>query len=85
MFEILYAKSVLKDLRRISKKNLIKIKQAIEELKQFPNLTQIKRLTNHPIAEYRLRVGDYRVLFDVDWDQKRIYILKIGHRKDVYS
>ncbi len=29
-------------------------------------------------------VGNYRILFDVNWDEKEIYILKIGHRKDVY-
>ncbi len=37
MFKIIYAKSVLKDLRKISKKNLPKIKMEIEELKNFPN------------------------------------------------
>lgn len=84
MFEIFYAKSVAKDLKRISQKNLSQIKQGIEELKNFPNLSQIKHLSNHSIAEYRLRIGNYRVLFDVDWKTKEIYILKIGHRKDVY-
>ena len=44
----------------------------------------IKHLTNHPIADYRLRVGNYRVLFDVDWSKKEIHVLKIGHRRDVY-
>ncbi|RLB37864.1 MAG: hypothetical protein DRH12_13735 [Deltaproteobacteria bacterium] len=35
-------------------------------------------------CRYRLRVGNYRVLFDVDWSKKEIHILKIGHRRDVY-
>jgi len=84
MFKIIYAKSVLKDLRKISKKNLPKIKMGIEELKNFPNISQIKHLKNHPIADYRLRIGNYRVLFDINWDKKEIYILKIGHRREVY-
>ena len=84
MFKIIYAKSVLKDLRKISKKNLPKITMGIEELKNFPNISQIKHLRNHPLADYRLRIGNYRVLFDIDWDEKEIYILKIGHRRDVY-
>ena len=50
----------------------------------FPDLPQIKQLNNHPVAEYRLRIGNYRVLFDVNWEQQEIYILKIGHRRDVY-
>ncbi len=84
MFKLIYAKSVLKDLKRISPDNLLKIKSGIEDLKNFPNLGDIKHLTNHPIADFRLRVGNYRVLFDVNWKKKEIYILKIGHRKDIY-
>jgi mRNA interferase RelE/StbE len=41
-------------------------------------------LKNHPLAEYRLHIGNYRVLFDVSWERQEIYILKIGHRRDVY-
>ena len=84
MFKIIYAKSVLKDLREIFKKNLPKIKMGIEELKNFPDISQIKHLKDHPLADYRLRVGNYRVLFDIGWAKKEIYILKIGHRRDVY-
>ena len=64
MFNIIYARSVLKDLKRISPRNLPKIKSGIEELRDFPNISQIKRLRNHPVAQYRLRIGNYRVLFD---------------------
>ncbi len=84
MFKILYAKSVLKDLQKIASHNLPKIKEKIEDLKNFPNISNIKHLKNHPIADYRLRIGNYRVLFDVNWEEKEIYILKIGHRKKVY-
>jgi len=84
MFKIIYAKSVLKDIRKIAPYNLSKIKIGIEELSGFPNISQIKRLNHHPIADFRLRIGNYRVLFDVDWNSKEIYLLKIGHRRDVY-
>ncbi len=84
MFKIIYPKSILKDLRKIAPYNLPKIKEGIEELKNFPNISQIKHLKNHLLADYRLRVGNYRILFDVDWDKKEIHILKIGHRRDVY-
>ena len=61
-----------------------KIKEGIEDLVDFPNLAQIRDLKNHPIADYRLRIGNYRVLFDVNWKKKEIYIVKVGHRKDIY-
>lgn len=84
MFKVIYAKSVEKDLKKVSTSSLPKIKQGIEELQRFPNISQIRHLTNHPLADYRLRVGNYRILFDVNWEKQEIYILKIGHRKNVY-
>ncbi|MBK3332926.1 type II toxin-antitoxin system RelE/ParE family toxin [Persephonella atlantica] len=73
-FEILYAKSVYKDIKKLDTKTKNKIKNAVEKLRNFPNITNIKSLRSHPLADYRLRVGDYRVLFDVDWENKKIYI-----------
>jgi mRNA interferase RelE/StbE len=84
MFDIQYAKSVTKDLGRIDGRQIGKIKKTIESLKEFPDIPNLKKLTAHPLADYRLRIGDYRVLFDVVWDNKTIYILKIGHRKEIY-
>lgn len=84
MFKICYAKGVAKDLKKISPDQLASIKEGIEELETFPNISQVKRLKNHSIAEYRLRVGNYRVLFDVSWEEREIQILKIGHRRNIY-
>ncbi len=84
MFDIKYAKSVRKDISKIDKKHLEKIKNAIESLPEFPDVSNIKKLSAHPLADYRLRVGEYRVLFDVCRDEKVIFILKIGHRKEIY-
>ncbi len=84
MFDIRYAKSVKKDLNKIDKKHLESIKKSIEVLKKFPDISNIKKLSAHPLADYRLKTGDYRVLFDVCWDEQIIFVLKIGHRKEVY-
>ncbi len=43
----------------------------------------VKQLTDSRIGEYRLRIGDYRVLFDLVG--KEIIILRVQHRKDVYK
>ena len=84
MFDIKYAKSVKKDLFGIDKKNLERLEKAIKLLKKFPDVSNIKKLSAHPIADYRLRVGEYRILFDVCWNERTIFILKIGHRKEIY-
>ncbi len=84
MFEIYYAKSVTKDVRRIDEHTLQKIKKSVERLRNFPAIANIKKLSAHPLADYRLRIGEYRILFDVDWSEKKIFVLKIGQRKDIY-
>ncbi len=84
MFKICYAKGVVKDLKKISPDQLMSIKEGIEDLETFPNISQIKRLKNHPVAEYRMRIGNYRVLFDVSWEEQAIHVLKIGHRRNIY-
>ena len=57
-------KSAIKDLRKIDKKTKERIHEKILKLKDFPDISNIKKLTRFEPA-YRLRVGDYRVLFDV--------------------
>jgi len=58
------------------------IENKILELINFPNLSNIKKLTNFEPA-YRLRIGDYRVLFYVIGDE--IFIDRILHRKEAYE
>jgi mRNA interferase RelE/StbE len=84
MFHVKYAKSVKKDLRGIDRENRQRIRKAIASLEMFPAISNLKKLSAHPLADFRLRVGEYRVLFDVDWDETIIWVLKIGHRRDVY-
>lgn len=46
-------------------------------------LTYASHLTNYAIGQYRFRIGDYRVIFDVE--EEIIIILALGHRKDIYK
>ena len=75
-------KSAIKDLKRISPEYKKKIHLKILSLKNFPEVTNIKKLTNFESA-YRLRIGDYRILFDVVDDC--IEIGRILHRKESYK
>ena len=74
-------KSAIKDLKQISEPYKTKIHNKILELRNFPNLQNIKKLTNFEPA-YRLRIGDYRVLFDVE--NELIIIGRVLHRKESY-
>jgi len=74
-------KSAIKDLKSINEPYKEKLHNKILELKDFPNLPNIKKLTNFEPA-YRLRVADYRVLFDVI--EKIIIIGRVSHRQSSY-
>ena len=37
------------------------------------------------VESYKLRVGDYRVIVDVDWNRKILYVLTLGHRRVIYG
>lgn len=71
----------IKDLKTIDKKQAEKIFDAVEKLEN--NLTgDVKKLTNFT-PEYRLRVGNYRVLFEIE--NENIIIYRVLHRKDAYK
>ena len=56
---------------------------AIEELAENPSLKDIQKLTGTPF--YRMRVGDYRVIYDIIKGKLVILIIDIGHRKKIYK
>jgi mRNA interferase RelE/StbE len=75
-------KSAIKDLRNIDPGERAKIHQKISGLTKFPNIPNVKKLTGFEPA-YRLRVGNFRVLFDVS--ENSIEIGRILHRKESYK
>lgn len=78
--EIPISDKALKDMKSIPKNMVESIMKKIENM--IPDMTgDVKRLTNYT-PEYRLRIGDYRVLFEVEGNIAIIY--RVKHRKDVY-
>ena len=75
-------KSAIKDLKKITPSAKNRIHHRISQLADFPEISNCRKLTNFEPA-YRIRVGDYRILFDVIDD--RIEIGRILHRKESYK
>ena len=73
--------SAYKDLKKLDKSDAIKILQTIKKLEDYPYISNVKKLTNH-YPPFRLRIGDYRVLFDIEED--KIIVSNIKHRKEAY-
>ena len=82
-YTILITKRAKKDIEIL---DTVIRKQLAKKLHYFESLDDIKtaakKLEDSDIGEYRLRVGNYRMIFDLE--KKTIIILRIQHRKDVY-
>ena len=73
--KINFQDSAYKDLKKVDKAQVSKILQTINKLKNYPNVSNVKKLKNH-YPPYRLRVGNYRILFDIENEEIFIsYIL----------
>lgn len=76
----------LKDLSVIDKKTVSRILDKIGRLRQepWPDEAQVTKLTSFQMADFRLRVGEYRVLFDRDLEKKQITLYRVLHRSKAY-
>lgn len=81
MFEIKWDERALNELYKLENQISSRIYKKVEELKNGFQSKDIKRLKGKD--EFRLRVGDYRVIFSLE--KNLITIWKVGHRKNIYK
>ncbi len=81
-YEIVIKKSAIKELNKIPKKDLKKVVSKIKSLSNNPRPKGCEKLTG--IERYRIRQGNYRVLYSIEDDILTVYVVKIGDRKDIY-
>ena len=84
MYSVFIKKSAERDLDSINEPYLSKIINAIETLASNPRNINVKKLVNR-VNEYRLRAGDYRILYVIDEQQKKVHIARVLHRKEAYK
>ncbi len=81
-YNIQFKASVRKDLRKIPKKDVLRILDKIESLADNPMPPQSEKLSGD--EKYRIRQGNYRILYQIDDEILMIEVVKVGHRRDVY-
>ena len=81
-YSIEFKKSATKELNSLPNKEIKKILNSINQLIENPRPINSKKLSAS--ERYRIRVGDYRILYEIKDQILIVYIIKIAHRKDVY-
>ena len=81
MFKIIWDEKAYDELNKLEPSISRRIAKKVCELSENPFSKDIKRLKGRD--DFRLRIGDYRVIFEIDGNN--IQILKVGHRKNVYD
>lgn len=87
-YKLLFTKSAFGDLKRLDRATRQRIVKKLEHYAGLENpFVFARKLTNPRFGQYRFRIGDFRVIFDVDSKKTVIVliVLKVGHRKDVYE
>ena len=85
MYQVRLSTKAQKDLKQLKKLVLYpKIVIALTRLQVNPWLGDIKYLPTYKLADWRFRIGDYRILYDVDKNNKKVYIARIWHRGHDY-
>ncbi|MFH1020662.1 MAG: type II toxin-antitoxin system RelE/ParE family toxin [Pseudomonadota bacterium] len=84
IFSIEFRPSVLKDIERFPKRDLMRIKKKIVDLSEnLPDPATTKMKGNNSF--HKIRSGDYRIIYEIHSDRLVILVVKVGHRKDVYN
>ena len=83
MHELLIERGAEKDMDRLQPDVFQRVLETIRELKNAPRPAGSKKLAGSPGA-WRVRVGDYRVIYDIDDKAKHVRILRVRHRREVY-
>jgi mRNA interferase RelE/StbE len=81
-YEILFKESVWKDLKKIPKRELKKILSRVEKLGNDPRPMGCEKLTAEEL--YRIRQGNYWIIYSIQDNELTVWVIKVGHRKDVY-
>ena len=82
-YELVFKKSVAKDLRSIPKKDVGRILQRIDALRDDPRGEGCVKLSAQ--ERYRVRQGVYRIVYEIRENELIVMVVKIGHRSAVYK
>ena len=82
-YRIYFRKTAAKELEKLPKATLRKVVDRIEDLSTNPRPAGCEKLSR--LELYRIRQGDYRIVYSIQDSELTIWVIKVGHRKEVYK
>ena len=82
-YQILIEKTARKEIQKINQADQVSIVQAIQALAENPRPTGCKKLKGR--EAWRIRAGNYRVIYEIQDNILVITVITVGHRRDVYK
>ena len=80
-FRLVYTNRAVRDIDGLDSQPRERIKETLERYSESPT-NYNKKMVDPALGTYRFRIGDYRVIFDIEGND--IVVLRIGHRRDIY-
>jgi mRNA interferase RelE/StbE len=81
-YELIFKKSVTRDLSAIPNQDIVRILQRIDALRNTPRPGDCEKLSGQ--EKYRVRQGSYRIIYEIREAEFIVCVVKIGHRSSVY-
>jgi mRNA interferase RelE/StbE len=82
-FEVNFSERAAKEFKKLDKQVQKRIIEKPTEYAATENLSEAKKLVNSALGQWRYRIGDYRIIFDLSG--KEIQVLKVAHRSEIYE
>jgi len=81
-YQVIIQRPAEKELDALQESIHKRIVKRLLTLEENPRPTGVKKLQGQ--ESYRLRVGDYRILYTIDDKSKKVFVVAVGHRREVY-
>jgi len=84
VYEVLLERAAQQDLKRLSAESFQRIVSHIKALAKNPRPTGCRKLFGSK-SDWRIRVGDYRIIYEVDDREKVVRVMRVRHRREAYG
>ena len=83
MYEVYLERAAERDLRHLSSEEFHRVIPRIRALSENPRPSGCRKITGSK-NDWRIRIGDYRVIYEIDENAKIVRVMRVRHRREVY-